>query len=308
MTGSAFVKDDQITNVVIAVKNRNAIADLVLPRTAPLGKEEFTHMVYASEQHMTLPDTKVGRRSKVNKVDFSGEEIQNRTDDYGLEHALPKSDIMNAPAGHDPRMVTGEWLANLVELDREVRAAKLVGNAANYGTNTDTLTGGSQFNNDSFDALGYMLEMLDTPIMRPNIITFGQDGWREFRTNPFVVKAVHKNDGDSGVAAMKAVAELLEVDAIYVGKSMFNVAKPGQQADIQRAWGNFVAMHYRDEIAARAKGMTWGFTGEFGQRVAWTKASDNIGLRGGEIVRVGESVKEVVAAPELGFLVQNVVA
>ena len=34
----------------------------------------------------------------------------------------------------------------------------------------------------------------------------------------------------------------------------------------------------------------------------------NIGLLGGKVVRVGERMKELVTAPDVGFLLQNVVA
>ena len=42
--------------------------------------------------------------------------------------------------------------------------------------------------------------------------------------------------------------------------------------------------------------------------IASFQADPNIGLRGGQRVRVGESVKELVTAPDLGFFFENAVA
>jgi len=54
--------------------------------------------------------------------------------------------------------------------------------------------------------------------------------------------------------------------------------------------------------------MTFGFTAQFGTRVAGSTPDKNIGLRGGQLVRVGESVKEIITSDQLGYYVQNAVA
>jgi len=65
---------------------------------------------------------------------------------------------------------------------------------------------------------------------------------------------------------------------------------------------------YIDPEAAQASQPTWGFTGQWGTRVAGSLPEPKSGLRGSERARVGESVKEVISAPALGYFFQNVVA
>ena len=54
--------------------------------------------------------------------------------------------------------------------------------------------------------------------------------------------------------------------------------------------------------------MTYGITGQWGERIAGTRVDPEIGLKGGVRVRVGEEVKEVVLANDLGYFFQNAVA
>ncbi|EKN9553223.1 TPA: phage capsid protein, partial [Pseudomonas aeruginosa] len=107
---------------------------------------------------------------------------------------------------------------------------------------------------------------------------------------------------------MAFLQELLELEAIYVGEARLNIARPGQNPSLIRAWGPHASFIYRDRLADTRNGTTFGLTGQWGDRVSGSIADPNIGLRGGQRVRVGESVKELVTAPDLGFFFENAVA
>ena len=62
------------------------------------------------------------------------------------------------------------------------------------------------------------------------------------------------------------------------------------------------------EAADANGGITFGFTAQWGTRIAGAVPDNRIGLRGGQRVRVGESVKELIIAPDLGYFIQNAVA
>jgi hypothetical protein len=111
-----------------------------------------------------------------------------------------------------------------------------------------------------------------------------------------IVKAFHGNLGDVGIASRKFVAELFELDEIFFGEPWVNVSKKGQDPVLARVWGKHAAFLYRDSRADLSYGVTYGFTAQWGDRVAGTIADPDLGMRGGYRVRVGESVKELVAA------------
>jgi hypothetical protein len=186
----------------------------------------------------------------------------------------------------------------------------MVFDASNYATdNKTTLSGTSQWSDfDDSDPIGAILAALDACVMRPNIGLFGQAVWTKLRQHPRIVKAVLGNSGDSGVASRQAVAELLELEAIFVGQAWLNSARKGQPASLARTWGKHAAFIYRDSLATAESGVTFGITAQWGDRVAGAIPDKDIGLRGGQLVRVGESVKEVICANDLGYFFQDAVA
>ncbi len=294
--------------IAITYRNNRLIADDVMPRV-PVGKQEFRYKKFRKSEAFTVPDTLVGRRGVPSRVSFGYDEATGSTQDYGLEDAIPQSDIDNAPDGFSPVDHATESLMDLVLLDREVRVATTVTSAASYAPgNVIALTGAQQFSNPLADPVPLITEALDGVIMRPNVGVLGRAAFSALSQHPRVVKAANRNSGDSGKATREAIAELLELEALYVGEGFVNIAKPGQEPVIQRVWGNTMSLLYRDMLA-RPDGMraTWGFTAQWGTRIAGQWEDKNVGLRGGQIVRVGESVREVVSAPDLGVLLQNVV-
>ncbi|HHV7519295.1 TPA: phage capsid protein [Burkholderia orbicola] len=310
---SPFPIDPQLTAIAVIVRNQAMIADLVLPRTSSLAKPTFGYQYYPPTQQFTVPDTKVGRRSQVNQVEFNGKRVTSETEDYGLDHALPQTDLDDAPDNTNLEALTTEMLAGLILLDRESRVSRTVFDPATYKGNAENVAATDRFDNPNSDPLEFLLEVLDRPIMRPNVAVLGQSEWRALRQHPVIAKAVHGNAGDKGAATRAQVAELLEIDQILVGRARVNLSKPGQQAKIAPAWSGGMSLLYQDTAAAKIAGVvdganvTFGFTAEYGTRIAGAEYDSKIGLRGGRRVRVGESVKEVVCAPELGFFLKDVI-
>lgn len=309
MSNAPFPIDPVQTAVAIAYRNKRLIAEQVLPRV-PVGKQEFKYLKHAMEEGFTIPDTKVGRKSKPTQVSFSATEQTDATEDYALDDPIPNADIDNAPENFDPLSHSTTSLTNLILLDREVRTAGLVFDANIYPTgNKKTLAGTDQWNDfANSDPLTELMTALDVPIMRPNIMTIGREAFTKLIMHPVIVKAMHGNSGDSGVANRQILADLLELDEVFVGEGYVNTARKGQTAAIQRVWGKHCALTYRDELASADRGTTFGFTAQFGDRISGSQPDGDIGMRGGLRNRVGESVKELITAADLGFFLQNVIA
>ena len=67
------------------------IADEVLPR-ATVGGKLFQYNEYDRKQAFTIPDTRVGRTSKPNEVEFGASRKEASTEDHGLEDPIPAAD------------------------------------------------------------------------------------------------------------------------------------------------------------------------------------------------------------------------
>lgn len=310
MSGQPFPVDPVLVGIVQAYTNSTLIADLVLPRLAPLlPREQFKWWKFDFAQFITQHDTKVGRKSEPNTVEFSAEEVEDRTEDYGLDDVVPVADVSNAPADYDPAAFAAQKLIDLVLLDREVRVAKKVFSAGSYGVdNKETLAGTSKWSHVDSKPIVAVAEAADSMVMRPNNAVMGRGAWTSLRTNPSVLRALTPSGASDGYANKRAVADLLELDDIIIGEGWINSAKPGQPAVRQRAWGNHCLLFYKAPLADSVSATpTFGWTAQFGTRVSGSIPEPKVGLRGSTRVRSGESVKEVISAPELGYFFEDVV-
>lgn len=302
-----FVITPELTAIAIAYHNPRLIADEVLPRV-PVGKKEFKYKLHTMQEGFTVPNTLVGRTSRPNKVEFTSTDETESVIDYGLDDPVPQDDIDNAPPNYSPLGRATEGLTSLIELDREIRTAALVFASGSYAAaNRLALSGSDQFSDFiGSDPVKTIMDALDAMVMRGNIAVIGRAAFSVLARHPKICKAVHGNSGDAGIVTRRAIAELFELDDIFVGEGFANSAKKGQTPSLNRVWGKHLALLYRDRVNPNQ--VTFGFTAQFGKRIAGAFEDKNIGLRGGQNVRVGESVQEIVCANDLGFFLQNVVA
>jgi hypothetical protein len=316
MATTAFPVNHELTAIAIGYRNRDVdlIADRVLPRIQVA--KRFRYTVYSAAEAYTIPNTRVGRKSEPNQMDFGGVEVNDETIDFGLDDIVPNdeeqawADMPKAPGVVSPMAKSTSLLTGLVMLDREVRVANTVFALATYpAANRVTLSGASQWSDfTNSNPLDAMLTALDVPIFRPNVAVFGQATWTKVRQHPRVVQAVYGTAQTGGAVTRQQLAEVLEVREVVVGAGFVNTARRGQAANITRVWGRHAAFLYVSEDAAAADQPTFGFTAQWGQRIAGTMAEPKMGLRGSSRVRVGESVKEVISANASGYYFENAVA
>lgn len=314
-----FPIQQTLTAIALAYKNEAFIADAVLPRS-PVPSREFKWIQFNRDEMFTVPETQVGRKGVPNEVQFSGTEVASFVNDYGLDDVVPTEDVISAPPGYNPMGSAVEGIAELVALAREQRVATLMTTLGTFpAANRVTLSGNGQWsdftNADPFTAI---MNAFDGMLMRPNTLVLGRQVWSRLRVHPRITAALAPADmgntpagvGNVGrPATTQAVAELLEVDQILIGSSWINTAKPGQTATLARVWGKHaVALHLNPTGSIRGNAITFGFTAEWGGRVAGNIPEPKVGLRGAQRVRVGESVRELVVASDTGYFFQNAVA
>lgn len=308
-----FPVTPQLQAIALAYRNNTLIADAVLPRV-PVGLQSFKYMSYPKGQLMTLTETRVGRKSKPNEVEFTGTELTDSTNDEALDDAVPISDINLAAAQGlpDPIGQAVEGITDLLLLKREVRAAALVLGAGNYAAaNKTALVGNAQWSDYTAthsDPINDIMTGLDSCVMRPNVAVMGNQVASKLRRHPNIVKSYNGTAGDAGIVPLQYLADLFDLEEILVGQGWVNTAKKGQAVNLQRVWGKSCALIYRNKLANTQRGATFGLTAQFGPRIAGSEYDKNIGMRGGQMVRVGESVKELLMANDLGYLIADAVA
>jgi hypothetical protein len=310
MPTAPFVVQPQLTAIAIAYgqKLTDFIADLVMPRVKPISKREFEYLVYGLEAY-SRPDTRVGRKGRPNEVSWASKSLTASVEDFSLDDPIPQDDIDQG--GKDGINVTGlstEYILSLIRLDRECRVADLVQNASSYNAaNVQTLAGGQGLDNSEVNASKIINEILEKPIVRPNIGIMSRTVWGKVAHNALLVKAIRGSLGGDKITPQD-FCDYFELESLLIGPARKNREVKGKNPTLESIWGPNIAFHYRDLAASTQRGVTWGLTVPYSTPVSGAIPDANIGMRGGVRVRAGESLKEVVLAPDAGCLIKNAIA
>jgi hypothetical protein len=312
VTKRPFKQDVRRSGISIIYRNEeiNLIADQVSPRV-PVS-ERFSCQLYDLPERFTIPDTKISRKGRVNRVNFKVDEIEYRTEPHGLEDAIPFTDIEAAKEenyGYDPEDHAVEALTDLVLLDREVRVANEFQNPNNYlPANTRVLSGTSKLSDYlNSDPVGIFKLAARSTILRANSIAMGDEVWDVLSTHPKLVALIYPNGDGKGMIEPQELARKFRFKNIFIGEGQLNTARKGQAANIERVWGNNIAIFHRNMMANNQKATTFSFTGEYKKRKVMRFEDPYIGEDGGVVDRVTENVKEVFPAKPLGYLIEDVI-
>lgn len=312
-----FQADPILTAQVIAYRNSQAsyIADDFLPRT-PVGGERFGWQKIPLGQSITVPETRVGRTGRPNVVEFEGTRETSETVDYGLDTPIPQTDIDEAAAlrsrglsTYDTEQTATLMLADLMLVDREVRVARIGQDPTNYAGSAP-LPPNKQFDDyaESDPIKSIQGALSAYRFFAYNTMTMGFGVFTQLRSHPKIVNAVKGNYTGSGIVSQEELRQLFGMDKVLVGAAFVNTARPGQPVQLTRVWGNNLALTYVNKQANVQNPTTFGMTAQFGTRIAGTIEDANIGIKGGHKIRVGEQVRELVTAPDAGYLIQNCVS
>lgn len=312
MTGTPFPIDPVLTGVSLAHKNAAMVADRVLPfASTPIETSEFKWNRFDFNEVITADsDGRVGRKSAPDEIEYGMTEDTASVEDYGFDDVVPNDDIAKAPKGFDPLAFATEMLTDRLMLVREKRVATKVFDPATYPAgNKLTLSGTSQWSHVDSDPAAAIGDAADSMVTRPNCMVIGRAGWSKLRRHPKLLKATSLSGTDQGALTLAQAQEALEIPEIIVGEGWINLQRRGQAPVRQRVWGKHAALFYRaPSIAPNGRVMTFGWTQAFGTRVAGQIPEPKIGLRGSIRVRAGHSVKELISAPEAGFLFTDIIA
>lgn len=314
-----FEADPVLTALTVSYRNpENAyIADDFLPRT-PVGGEKFGWTRFPVGQAVTVPETRVGRTGRPNRVEFQSTRETSEVVDYGLDTPIPQTDVDEANAlrarglsNVDPEQAATLTLSDLILVDREVRVARIGQNPANYAPgNSAPLPADKMFDvyATSDPILTIQGAVKSHRFFPYNTMTMGYSTFVALQSHPKIVNAVKGNVTGSGIVSQEEMRQLFGMTKLLVGRSFVNTARPGQTPVLTRVWGEVLALTYVNPGANTQNPTTFGMTAQFGTRIAGSLPDPDIGIRGGMRVRVGEQVRELVTAPDAGYLITGTVA
>ena len=191
------------------------------------------------------------------------------------------------------------------------RTAELIQNPANYAAaRRIALSGTDRFSDyDNSRPIELLKSGFNgTLIFRPNTMVISREGWSQLSSHPQIVNAVRGQTTTRGIVSVEEFVRLFSGEGlkeVHIGEAFVNIARKGQEANIQRVWGKSVSLLHVNPQARPNGTLAFGMTAQYGTRFAGTWEDRNVGLEGGTVVRVGEKVHEFVMAKDLGYLFQN---
>lgn len=298
-----FPQSDVLLAMAMGFKQPGAIAELVFP-VVNVREEKFLYYEVSLKDSLQAPDTRVGRKSTPNEMETGATELTKSTEDHALDDFVPYSDLDKAENGYNPITVAGQSVMKAIKLKQEIRVADIAFNDANYLPAQTTDVTATPFTDSATDVIAVIENAKDGMLVTPTQATMGRDVFSAIRRNPFVLKAVHRNDGDSGIASKVAIEELFEMEFI-VGEAIYDQAKPGQAVNWSRVWQNHLALQHIDKTASVTEpALTHGFIAHYADVGAEIEDRKR-GIKGGVTVRAGHQRTEVLASDLCGHLIKN---
>lgn len=315
MASANFRIDPRQTLISITYENEAMVADKVLPRVRA-GNKRYSYKKYRLGETYRIQNTQVGRTSRPNETEYGYDIFEGTTKDYGLEDPIPQDDIDSGENVLDDSTV---MTTEKVLLDRERRVAALVTDAGNYAYST-ALVGNAKFSNHTIDSgtpaneshpIQVIQAGIDTMIRRPNMMVLSQTVFSQLAQHPKIISAYHGNDGKYGLATVDFLKELFMLEDVVVAGAWKDTSRIGQAdsvSNLSRIWGKSIALLHVNPRASLRQGVTWGLTAQWKSRTVKTMFDPDIGLEGGQRVRVGEHLDEIVTAKEFGYLIADAIA
>ena len=227
---------------------------------------------------------------------------------------IPNKDIVNAPQGIDPRARAAEGITDLILLDREVRVAAVVHNPLTFDADKRlALSGTSKFSNAASDPVITITDALDVPLYRPNIGVIGRRAFTILSRHPKILQATRMIGGDDGrhrdaPGHRRALRTGRPVRRREPSQHGAQRADGEPHADVERQPRAHLpgsAVDADDERHEPPDVRLHGSVRQPHRRTRWrTKTS---ACAAAQRVRVGESVREQVCAPSLGYLITDLV-
>ncbi len=295
-----------LSNISLQYKNYEYIAEKVLP-WIDVDKRSNVYFVYTRDDTFRISDDRAAPRAKINNIQFNITTQNYSVKDYALSDLVPKETMDNADAPLDPLIDTTEHITDQLLLAHEARVAGVVFNSANYFAGLTktyaSLRWSDKVNGTPLDDL---LLAIDQPAVRPNTFVLGRDVWRFLRSHPQIVGSCFPLGGNSakgGVASLEALAQILDIDQVIVGRAVFTgAAQPLAGATpLSPVWGNFASLLYVNPNPG-IRQITYGASFVETRPTTRTWDENSAGPKGSTAIATNWAADNQVIAKDVGYL------
>lgn len=295
--------DRLMTNIAVQFKPEGYISDVVSP-PVPVKLEDGTFWVYDKSRFGT-PDAMRAPRSAYRRLDWEATRDSYHAEEYGLESVIDQRERANSALPLDIDETTTEVLTENILNNRERRVANMVLATANVPNNV-TLAGLDQWSDPAGgNPIGVVLDGFDTMRgqagMLPDSVVMGYSVWTKLQRNPIIRGELVEGQQLS----LQRMAELWQVQNIYVGRVLVGTNKKGQPVTLGDVWGKHVLFFHKGQGRPNLRRPAFSYQMRVQDLKTFRYHENKINS---DVIRVNEISGEKIVASTLGFLIRNAVA
>ena len=269
--------DKALTNMSVKYlqDTANFIADKVFP-VVPVAKQSDRYFMYKKEDWFR-DDAKLramGAESAGGDYDIDNTPTY-FCNKYAFHKDVFEEDRVNADSPLTPDQDAMEFVVDKILLNRENNWAKTYFQSGVWEqdlTGSDTAGSGKIIYWDDYDhsdpisdIANMSTAMAEITGKRPNTLTLGRRVYDALRQHPDILDRIKFTQ--RGVVTAELLASLFDVDRILVANSIQNIAKKGQEANMEFTMGNNALLTYAPPAAGLKKasaGYIFSWTGLMG--------------------------------------------
>jgi len=300
-----------LTNLSVAYRNPAFISDLIAPAVS-VRKQQDRYFIYdiARETFRSTNDHRAPGAA-ANEVDFALSTETYFCADHALVSVIPDEERDNADPVIQPDIDRTEFLADKIDLNKEIQIASIV--ALDSSLPGTTLSGDTQWSDADSNPITAIeagrAAIIEKVQPVPNTLVLPQQVFSAVRTHQKVLDSIQYTG--QGIATAQVLAQLFDVERVLVPRAVKNTAKPGQDPAMEYVWGKHAFLCY---VPPRAALKTITFACSF----SWTMAPGSVSgrlvetwrdhTRKSDVVRVQRYYDQKVIAADAIYVWKNAVA
>ena len=237
--------DNALTNVSIAYRNANYIADRIFP-SVPVQYLSNKYWIftkadwYRDEAAVRAPGT------ESQEVDYTVSTGNYLCTEWAAAKVIPDETVMNADTPLRPLVEATEFVTEKLFLRKEKEVADLA-----FGTGwSSSATPTTLWSNDTSDPIGDVNTAVDTVIQaigrKPTRGVIGRGLWRHVMKHPDLLDRIKgaAGPGSPAILSQQVIAALFELESIDVGDAVIDSAAEGATASRDYVWGKHLLVAY----------------------------------------------------------------
>lgn len=304
-TSGARVIDPILTTVAQGYKNGQMVADMLFPRV-PVGQRGGKIISFGQED-FKLYATARAPGTNTKRVQFGYAGLPFSLEQHSLEGMVPFEYMQEASAvpGIDLASISVNKVQNVIYLSREVAAAAIALNAANYDANHKLVLSGTDKWSD-YSGTSDPLQDIDDGIeavrastgQRPNVAVLSPKAYKSVKRHPKIVDTIKHTGKDH--ATLDMLAGIFGVRQVVVGEAVYN--NGSAMVDV---WGSDVALGFTQLGSLADAGMpSYGYTYQLSGFPNVEQPYQDRGAKSW-IYPVTDELSPVLASAISGFLIKG---